>query len=341
MAGEVDMSRLEQVRKAIRRQGPEYVPLLFFNGDRSQSDIIIIDVARHFLGPGGLQSEWGFTWDKRDETMGQPTRAILEGWQQLDGMTVPDARDPSRLAEVDAVRTLYGDRYYIASLVLTGFTIMTFLRGFSQLLIDLYEEPAQVERLADIVFGFEKDVIRTLPEHGFHAVAFYDDWGTQQHLVISPSMWRRVFKPRYKRQFDLAHSLGLDVYFHSCGYIYDLIPDLIDMGVDLLNLSQPNLYDIEQLGRAFGGRTCFVCPVSYQTTAISGSKDDIEREVRRLVDNLGSYHGGLVGYVEHYESIGMTDENFRRCVRAFQELGRYPSSGTSQASEPGPAIDRR
>lgn len=60
------------------------------------------------------------------------------------------------------------------------------------------------------------------------------------HFIISPSLWRDFFRPRYKHQFELAHMYGLDVYFHSCGYIYDIIPDLIDIGVDLLNLGQPN-----------------------------------------------------------------------------------------------------
>jgi uroporphyrinogen decarboxylase len=121
----------------------------------------------------------------------------------------------------------------------------------------------------------------------------------------------------------LAHGLGLDVYFHCCGYYYDIIPDFIEIGVDLMNISQPNLYDIEKLGKDFGGKVCFVCPVSYQTTAISGHKQDIYREAGRLIDNLGRFNGGFVGYVEEYHSIGMPDENYQHCIRAFQELGRY------------------
>ncbi len=317
------MNRLDRVRRAVHMTGPDRVPILFFNADKDQSDIILIDVVRHFMGETEKRSEWGFTWEQRDETMGQPRKAILTSWEQLPDLPLPSGHDRTRFAHVDAIQQEYGDRYYVASLVLTGFTIMTFLRGFEQLLVDLYEEPDQAERLADLVFGFEEDVIRQLPEHGFHGVAFFDDWGTQMNLIVSPTLWRRFFKPRYKRQFDLAHSLGLDVYFHCCGYYYEIIPDFIEIGVDLLNVSQPNLYDVEKLGRDFGGRVCFMCPVSYQTTAISGRREDIYREAGRLVDNLGCYNGGFVGYVEEYHSIGMSDENYRHCIRAFQELGRY------------------
>jgi hypothetical protein len=302
------------------------VPILFFNGDREQSDIIMVDVVRHYLGDGEKHSEWGFIWEQRDETMGQPKAPLLTSWERLPDLQIPSGHDSTRFAHVAATQEHFGERYYVASLVLTGFTIMTFLRGFESLLVDLYENPDQVERLADVVFGFEEDVIRKLPAHGFQAVAFFDDWGTQRNLIVSPKLWRKVFKPRYERQFALAHSLGLDVYFHCCGYYYAIIRDFVEIGVDLLNISQPNLYDVELLGREFGGEICFVCPVSYRTTAISGGREDIYREAGRLIDSLGRFDGGFVAYVEEYHSIGMPDENYRHCIRAFQELGRYEVS---------------
>ena len=317
------VGRCEQVRRAIHRQGPDYVPLLFFNQDKEQSDIVVVDVVRHFMGTSEDQSEWGFAWEKLDRTMGQPLKPLLPDWGRLSSLEAPDPADPLRFAHVPGVMEEYGDRYYLASLVLTGFTVMSFLRGFAELLVDLAEERPEVSLLADRVFGFEEQIIRRLPARGFHGVAFYDDWGTQENLILAPALWRRHFRERYRRQFALAHQLGLEVYFHSCGYIRELVPELIEIGVDMLNLSQPNLYDIPELGRSFGGRVCFVCPVSYQTTAISGTTEEIYADVRALVENLGSHNGGLIGYVEEYSSIGMSGENYRACIRAFRELGRY------------------
>jgi uroporphyrinogen-III decarboxylase len=201
------------------------------------------------------------------------------------------------------------------------------LRGFDRLMLDFAEAPAEVNALADIVFGFEEALIRELPQHGFDGVAFFDDWGTQQGMLISPALWRSIFRPRYERQFKLAHSLGLAVYFHCCGQVSNIIPDMIDIGIDLLNLSQPNLYDIPDLGRRYGGRVCFVCPVSYQTTSITGTPDDISRDVALLVEHLGCFRGGLVGYVEEYQSIGMSEDNYLACVDAFRTLGRYAGKG--------------
>ena len=317
------VGRCEQVRRAIHRQGPDYVPLLFFNQDKEQSDIVVVDVVRHFMGTAEDRSEWGFVWKKLDRTMGQPLKPLMPDWGRLKSLEVPDPSDPRRFAHVPGVMDEYGERYYLASLVLTGFTVMSFLRGFSDLLVDLAEERPEVSLLADKVFGFEEEVIRRLPALGFHGVAFYDDWGTQENLILAPELWRRHFRERYRRQFGLAHELGLEVYFHSCGYIRELVPQLIEIGVDMLNLSQPNLYDIPELGRSFGGQVCFVCPVSYQTTAISGTAEEIYADVRALVEHLGGHNGGLIGYVEEYSSIGMSRENYRACIRAFRQLGRY------------------
>ncbi|MBN1540720.1 hypothetical protein JW992_01145 [candidate division KSB1 bacterium] len=323
------MSRREQVKRAIHRTGPDYVPLLFFNRDLHQSDCIVIDIVRNFEGEGKNLSEWGFTWKRKDETMGQPEGALIREWSDLQSFDWPDPYSPQRFAHVAPLQKQYGDRYYIASLVLTGFTIMTFLRGFSQTLEDLILAPDSLAQLADRVFAFETDIIEQCADHGFQAVAFYDDWGDQSRLLISPALWREFFKPRYQKQFDRAHRAGLDVYFHSCGNIIDIVPDLIEIGVDLLNLSQPNLYDMQQVGRQFGGQVCFVCPVSYQTTSISGTREEIFRAVSDLIENLGNYNGGLVGYIEEYQSIGLSEKNYHYCVQAFQSLGRmaYTLSG--------------
>ncbi len=318
---EKKLNSRETVKRAIHMEGPNRVPLLFFNRDKKQSDIIMIDIVRHFIGDKKDMSEWGFKWERHDDTMGQPVEELIKEWKDLTNLVIPDAANKKRFSHVDDVMNKYGGKYYIASLGLTGFTIMSFLRGFENILVDIYENTQKVQELADIVFTFEENIIRQLKSYNFDAVAFFDDWGTQTNLILSPDKWREIFKPRYKKQFDLAHRCGLDVYFHCCGNIYEIIPDFIEIGVDMLNLSQPNIFDIENLRNEFGGKVCFVCPISYQTTAITGSKEDIYKEAKRLVDNLGSYNGGLIGYIEEYHSIGLSEDNYKHCIDAFRYYG--------------------
>ncbi len=317
------MTRREEVIKAIRRQGPQYVPIYFFNRDQDESELVALEVQHHFMGPGKDVSEWGFTWERLDETMGQPKNYLVEDWENMERLTLPALNPSVRFAEAPAFAARNAGRYRMAALGLSGFTTMWCLRGFDHLMLDLALEPEKVDFLADKVFGFEEELIAALPPGVFDAVAFFDDWGTQSGMLISPKLWRKVFKQRYAHQFRLVHSLGMDVYFHCCGQYKPIIPDFIEIGVDILNISQPNLYDIPELGRDLGGQVCFICPVSYQTTSIQGTREQIFSDVQTLIDSLGRFNGGLLGYIEEYHSIGMSEENYRACVDAFRSLGKY------------------
>lgn len=308
----------------------ERIPMVYFNRDKHKTDILMIEVSHHYLGKNGDRSEWGFTWDRCDESMGQPSVGILKSPDDILNYKAPDAASPDRFQLASTEMAKYPDKYYLASFGLSGFTIMTCLRGFSNVLEDMYLDKELFESLADTVFSAEEQIIMLLKKQGFDGVAFFDDWGTQENLIISPQKWREIFKPRYQKQFRLAHDQGLDVYFHCCGAIHSIIPDLIEIGVDMLNISQPNLFNIEELGRAYGGKVCFVCPVSYQTTSINGTPEMIYDDVRSLVHNLGRFRGGLIGYIEDYRIMGMSEENYQSCIRAFEALGNYRAqvSGT-------------
>jgi uroporphyrinogen decarboxylase len=311
----------ELVKQAVRFQGPERIPLSY-PYDLTVSDTINVDVVHNFLGPNKTGSEWGFEWQHLDNSllMGQPKQAVLKKWSDFDRYQPPDPYDPARFAPMRKMRAELGDdKYYKANFVLTGFTMMCFLRGFSETLEDMCVERENIERLADMVFSFEEEVIKQLKPQGFDAVAFADDWGNQQSMFISPKLWREIFKPRYKRQIDLTHECGLDLYFHSCGYIYDIMPDFIEIGLDILNPGQPNINGIPRMGDNFSGKICFACPVSYQTTGISGSKEQIYREAKELVDCLGNHNGGLIGIVaSDLVGLGAKPENVDYIRDAFR-----------------------
>jgi len=317
------MTGKERVRRAIQFESPDRVPILYFNADQEKSDILIVDVCHNFMGKEKDTSEWGFKWERMDDTMGQPQNAPLSDWSRFASFRAPEIEAENRFMPARAALENIDGRYALASLQLSGFTIMSFLRGFETIMMDFALEPEKVHALARIVFGFENALLPHIKEAGFDGVAFYDDWGTQNNLIISPNQWREMMREYYQHQFDLASNLGLDVYFHTCGYVEPIIGDLIDAGVNILNLSQPNLYDMEKLGTDFGGKVCFVCPVSYQTTSITGTREDIFADVRKMVKCLGNFGGGLIGYVEEYSSIGLSDENYNSCAEAFLLLGQY------------------
>ena len=319
-------SRKEVVRKTVHFQTPGRIPRFMFNGDLTQSDIIQVVLEKWYMGGQKDVTEWGFSWDKAaddESAMGVPREYLLKNWANFDNYVrhqMPDPFDKSRFKSLKAFDV--GDRYLMGSLYLTGFTVMTFLRGFENLLMDMYEDPEKVEKVADIVFGFENDVIRQMPQHGFHAVALYDDWGMQKSMMISPTMWRAFFAKHYARQFKLAHDLGMDVFFHTCGYVTPILDDLIDAGVDILNLGQADINGIDHLKKIYRGKVCFCQSINYQTTGISGTKEEIYAEAREIIDTFSDARGGLIAMLFDYEDMGwkpVDPHNTEYQMRAFEE----------------------
>lgn len=297
---------------------------MFFNKDLEKSDILSTgyDSAADFKYKNTNISEWGFVWERLDNTMGQPKNPPITSWKALNTYKVPDPHAPGRFDHIQSFIDSNPDKYMIGSIGLTGFNFVTFLRGFESVMEDLYLDRANLEGLIDIVFNFEKEIIQEFGKFNLDAISFGDDWGTQTSLMISPKLWREIFKPRYAEQFELVHKHGKHVYFHSCGQIAEIIPDLIEIGADILNLNQPDLFGVEELGRKFGGKVCFSCPVDHQTVAITGTRNEISDYVKRLKESLGSFNGGFIAYIEEYSSIGMTDENYKNIVEAFEQLNR-------------------
>jgi uroporphyrinogen decarboxylase len=311
------MTREECVRAAIQFQSPDRVPVLNLNRDQREGDILSYGMA---LSRGDL-NEWGYHFENLDDgTMGQPSEPVLPDWADLDAFSFPELDPERRMAGAAAFYRESEGWYRLAGLGLTGFTLYMFLRGFENAMLDFVIERDRAEYLLDRIFSFEMDQMRLASEAGFHGVHLADDWGMQSGLIIDPGVWRDLFKPRYRAQCECAHRLGLHLWFHCCGDILEIIPDFHEIGVDVINISQPNVVDIEAAGRAFRGRQCFMLPISYQTVSITGSPEEIHAEARRLYRALGTPEGGFIGYVEEYSCMGMSETNYQACRSAWRAL---------------------
>ena len=318
------MTSREIVKRAVEFRNPPRLPLFFINELLDHADVLRISYgqAESFPKKNTDYSEWGFRWDRRDDTMGSPVEPPIDSWDKFDNYIPPDPYAKGRFSHLPAFFEKYGDLYYVADMQLSSFTISCFLRGTDKLLEDFYLEPEKLCKLLDMVIEFENGIIRQFASYPISAIGYADDYGSQQNLLMSPSMWREFIKPRLANQFDLIHSLGMHVYFHSCGYIYDIIQDMVDIGVDILNLNQPDIMGIENLARDFGGKVCFNCPVDHQTVAVRGTPAEIREYAERLYRNFNFPNGGYIGHIEEYSSIGMSAENYQAIVSAFEDISR-------------------
>lgn len=316
------MTPREIVLRAIEFRDPPRVPVNYCNRDLDASDTrgFGYGPAAGFVPPETEMTEWGYVWHRLDDTMGQTHTHPLVDDDSLTGYVSPDPKAPGRFDGLPEALAACPDQFRKFSLGITGFNQATFLRGFEHLLMDLHLEPARAERIIDLVFDFELAIIERGAALPCEAVAFGDDWGTQQGLMIDPAHWRAVFKPRYAAQFARVHAQEKKVWFHTCGNVAAVLGDLIDIGVDVLELLQPDIYGVEWLAREFGGTVCFCCAVDHQRRAITDTRDEIFAYAQRLRDQLGAFHGGFIGYVEDYASLGMDEAHYQWIREAFHCL---------------------
>jgi uroporphyrinogen decarboxylase len=172
------------------------------------------------------------------------------------------------------------------------------LRGMEQALTDLVENPALAECAIEHIASIDLALMRRIfEEAGDHILFTYvaEDLGTQESLIMSPRTFRHFLKPRMARIIDQAHSFGVKVFHHDDGSIRAVLPDLLDIGIDLLNPIQWRCRGMEReaLARDFGGRVIFHGGVDNQKTLPFGTPQDVRLEVQ---ENLHLFSGGR-GYV--------------------------------------------
>ena len=122
------------------------------------------------------------------------------------------------------------------------------------------------------------------------AIFLTDDLGSQNALMMSPAMWRRHFKEHYRRIFAEAHRWGKDVWFHSCGNVASIIPELIEVGVDVLDPLQPGPLDLAGVARQFGGKVAFSGGIDDQRLE-DYTPQEVKDMVHRTIDTLGRPYG--------------------------------------------------
>lgn len=317
----------ELVKGAIYFRNPPLLPLQF-RSNEEESDIINIgyEPSASWKSIREREDEWGCLWGNLGTGLGQVIEHPLEDWKNISKYIFPDSHIESRFRNAKEKIAKYSDRYLLGSLGITGFNKMFLLRGFENLLCDIYQNERRFNFLADKVLEFENGIIEEFSDLNLDGIIFFDDWGTENSLMINPEMWRQLFKPRYKEQFSLIHQKRMAVFFHSCGSVWDIIPDLIEIGVDVLNLEQPLIFGtdkidgIKRLAREFGGKVCFLTNADSQRTLNQGTPQEVKEEVERLVRAFSKYKGGLIGLADATADHGfIPPENIEAMIQTFEK----------------------
>ncbi len=281
---------------------------------------LLPDMSRQDYPPlykGGLNyDDFGTLWNVRMEGMcGIPVKWPLANWESYNSFDWPefDAGPPkARLYSGHMVGS--SDEYYARGAWITFFEQMQQLRGMENLLIDLVYGTKEVYRLREDLLEFNLKWLNKWIRYDYNGLHFADDWGAQNSLLISPDLWRKFFKPVYRKMFDKVCSSGMDVHFHSDGYIIDIIPDLIDIGAKVLNC-QAMVIGLDVLKKNFRGKVCFRTDLDRQRIMPFGTPEEVREHINDVFKHLGTERGGIIACGEIGPDIPI--ENIRVMYDTF------------------------
>jgi hypothetical protein len=315
------MTGRERVRRALTFQHPDRAPreLWVLPGipmfRQAEMDAVLARFPSDFAAPevrygvarrargteaalGTYVDAWGCPFTvAQPGVIGEVKEPPLADWSALATFRPPnEILDEADFSQVNA-SCAATDCFVKAGTTVRPFERMQFLRGSENLFLDLAWQPAELYRLRDMVHEFFLRELMLWVKTDVDGLSFMDDWGTQHSLLISPALWRSFFKPLYADYCRLIHQAGKFVFFHSDGYILDIIPDLIEIGVDALN-SQLFCMDIEEIGRRFKGQITFWGEIDRQWVLPFGSVEDVWAAVRRVRRALDDGRGGVIAECE-------------------------------------------
>ncbi len=258
--------------------------------------------------------DWGCRWEQTEvKNMGQVVEHPLTDLPAIDQYHPPDPLHPFYFERIEPLLEKANDRYVVVTCHFNLIERLHMLCGFSQIMEGFYTAPERIETLLEMILEFRlaqlHELYRRFGNH-IHGLFLTDDWGTQQGLFISVNMFDQFFGKRYNRLFDAIHGYGWHVMLHSCGKINQLVPRFIELGVDVLNMQQPNTYGLVEFGERFKGKVCFLTTVDIQTTLPHGTEEDVRNEVHLLLDHWGTNQGGFI--VFNYgapDALGIRPEN--------------------------------
>jgi len=257
---------------------------------------------------GQYTDAYGCVWHVTEPgVVGEVKKFPLADWADLAAYGLPyEILDNADLGRVNR-NCAETEKFVLAGSGVRLFERIQFLRGSEAVYIDLAYGSPELMRLIGMLHEFNLRDLEMLAGTDVDGISFMDDWGAQNSLLISPDMWRDVFKPLYRDYCELLHDRGKYVFFHSDGYIEPIIGDLIEVGVDALN-SQLFCMDIEELGVKYGGKITFWGEIDRQRVLPFGTKDDVREAVRRVRKAFDRGNGGMIaqcewGLHDPYENI--------------------------------------
>ena len=350
------MTRRENILKAVRFESPDYIPMIFsINAacwqNYSQNTLFDLMESHKFLFPdfkrpvrefrpnfspvarknAPFTDDWGCLWETREDGItGTVTHHPLADWSDFKNYSAPNPDVCTGIGPIDwnqAADNL--DRAKDKGELVRGslrhghtFLRLCDIRGYENLIFDMADNIPELRKLIKIIEDFNANIVKHYLDLGIEWMGYPEDLGMQNGPMLSPEHFKKYIKPSYQRLMAPAREKGAVVHMHSDGHLHDLIDEIIDGGVDVVNL-QDLVNGIDWIADRFAGKICIDIDIDRQNITPNGTPEQIDSLIQEEVKKLGCKEGGLMMIYGLYPDVPL--ENVKALMDAMEKYAFYYS----------------
>lgn len=305
------------VKKTLTFSGPDRIPRQFLNWNTEEKKLPsavhglkkifpedLIFCPLYYVEPQakGLilkdnfyLDEWGCRYQvRRDGSIGKLVLSPLSDWSSSQNFRFPEKRLNPDINKINEF-CKNSDRFVLMPALVCPFEQLQALRGPEQVFLDLNQQSRFLFGFLEKLHQFFLQELTAWARTEVDALLVVDDWASQESLLVSPHLWRRAFKPLYADYARTAREHGKFLFFHSDGFILEIIEDLIEIGIQAINL-QLSCYQLKRLGRLVNSRVTLWGGFDSQMLS-SLSLDELKKRVMAIKEMIVS-NGGFIAAFE-------------------------------------------
>ncbi len=326
------MSSQEIVRRAIEFDNPPRIPYYFLFNPNAADIGIIGPLSESSDNRGGrkkgeiYEDNWGVRREVTGRFWDHPIDYPLKDLSKFDNYKFPNA-----IKGIKTIKPLVrlgnmAKKYMVGWNPIYMYETMRSLMGFEELMMAPYLQPDGLHRLLEKLTEMTIQAVEAYHQiGGIHGFLTAEDWGLQSSMQMKIDTFREFYKPYYQRIINACHERSIHFIWHNCGYISDMLPDMIEMGVDVVQFDQPRLMGHQKLIEALGGKICMWNCVDIQWASKEEvTNDEIRREVAEMVEayQIPRFNGGFIA--KHYPQpwdIQLPVERQKLIFESFMDNG--------------------
>lgn len=339
------MTGKERVIRAIRHQETDRLPcyieltsdekekMIQKTGNPNYTDYFANDIEMIGFGgdvypkqgwPGMYVDDFGAYWDRSgpDKDIGILTGRVLKELGDLMSYKFPEIQEEKIRGKMKAFVDNGNDTFKVVGISFTMYERGWNLCGVEDMLAYFVEEPEFVHELFQRIYEYDLKLLKIILEYDIDAVCFGDDWGQQKGMIMGPGHWREYMKPQLKKLYQYVKDHGKFVIQHSCGDIREILDDLADIGLDVYQTFQPEIYPMEKVKEEIGSRLTFWGGISTQMLLPFASPEEVKDVVIKTVQIMRK-GGGYILAPTHTVTGDVPPENVEMLAELFKNQNKY------------------